>query len=803
MASGIYMIKNKKTGQMYIGQSKHIKRRWVDHKYELVRGIHANTFLQNSWNKYGEDNFSFSIIEEVNENKLNEQEKYWIAYYNTFHDPNHYNLTSGGDSPEYTWDLRLERAKNSNQTGIFGLYKFKSPNSKTGFTWRYCYNNNDESIYFSDRNLIDLKKKVQDADCPWIILDEKLANDSFEENQELIKKYPKGKNSTGFYRVYFSKDKYVARDGVWIYGYSQGKKQKVIADADLSNLEKRIKEKGLPWKIIDENLANESLEKNEEIMLKFPKKNINKTGFYRVSKLKNEDYIQGFGWKYNFGKHQILSADLTELEQKILKLGFEWKITDEKLAKESLEENEKNLTEIFLNKSPTGILNVLKVENCNYTQGYTWQYTYRENNRAFTLSSTDLTFLKEKVLTKGLSWIVSNEELAKKSFEENEQSLNDFSDKRIINKSGILGVRRRKNNNKDYWTYGRLIDGKQIQFTYKSLFELKEKVLSENLPWDIVNKKLADETFEIENKKYKNNPKRNSGIKGVKKINPHTNLEYWLYERTINDKKISFSSLKLSNLKKLVCNNGFPWEITDSDLEKKNLLDDEKIENENINKTGILNVDKRNDRGILSWTYRKSINKEIIQFSSYDLLKLQKRVINENMDWIVYDTELAKNSFEENKIYISKSRISQNKSGVLGVRTKIVNNNEYWIYSRTLDGVNKYFSSKNLLDLKNRVEDENLPWEIIDEELFKLSLEKNTSMNSKESTDGTGFMNVRKRIRNNKIIWRYTKTINGEKLDVSSRNLFELKNKVVSKGFPWKIIDKTLADKSMKENDDN
>lgn len=151
MASGIYMIKNKKTGQMYIGQSKHIKRRWVDHKYELVRGIHANTFLQNSWNKYGEDNFSFSIIEEVNENKLNEQEKYWIAYYNTFHDPNHYNLTSGGDSPEYTWDLRLERAKNSNQTGIFGLYKFKSPNSKTGFTWRYCYNNNDESIYCRTR----------------------------------------------------------------------------------------------------------------------------------------------------------------------------------------------------------------------------------------------------------------------------------------------------------------------------------------------------------------------------------------------------------------------------------------------------------------------------------------------------------------------------------------------------------------------------------------------------------------------------------------------------------------------------
>ena len=797
------MIKNKKTGQIYIGQSKHIKRRWVDHKYELNRGIHANTFLQNSWNKYGEESFSFSIVEEVNEDKLDEKEQYWIDYYNTFNDSNHYNLTSGGDSPEYTWDLRIERSKNSNQTGIFGLYKFKSPNTKAGFIWRYCYKNDNEYIYFSDRNLITLKNKVQEANFPWVILDKKLAKDSFKENHELIKKYPKGSNSTGFYRVYFSKDKYAARGGKWVYGYTQGRKDKVISDADLLNLEKKIKEKGLPWKVMDVNLANESLEKNKEILLKFPKKNINKTGFYRVSKLKKDNYVQGFSWQYTFGQHRFSSADLTELEQKIIGLGFEWKITDEKLAKQSLDENEKNLTEIFLNKSPTGILNVLKIENCNYAQGYTWRYTYRENNEVYTLSATDLNFLKEKVLTKGLLWVFSNDELAMKSLEDNEKSLNEFSDKRIANTSGILGVSKRKNNTKYYWTYGRLIDGKQIQFTYKSLFKLKENVLSKNLPWDIVNKKLANETFEKEYEKYKNDPKRNSGIKGVKKVNPHNNLEYWLYNRTINNEKISFSSLKLSNLKNLVCDNGFPWDITDVNLEMNNLLDDDKIENVNLNKTGILNVDKRNKKGVISWTYRKTIDTEITQFSSFDLLKLKEKVLNENMDWVVYDTELANNSFNENKVYLTKSKKSQNKSGILGVRTKIVNNNEYWIYSRTFNGENKYFSSKNLLYLKEMVESENLPWEVLDETLVKLSLEQNKFMNSDSSNDGTGFLNVRKRIRNNKLMWRYTKTVKGEKLDVSSKNLRDLKHKVVSNGFPWQIIDETLAKKSIEENNNN
>lgn len=77
---------------------------------------------------------------------------------------------------------------------------------------------------------------------------------------------------------------------------------------------------------------------------------------------------------------------------------------------------------------------------------------------------------------------------------------------------------KRKINNKDYWTYGRLINGKQVQFTNKSLFELKNKVISENLPWDIVNKKLVDETLKNEEKNMKMTLKEIQVLKVLKRL---------------------------------------------------------------------------------------------------------------------------------------------------------------------------------------------------------------------------------------------------------------------------------------------
>lgn len=67
--SGIYTITNKVTGNLYIGESLDIYRRWHDeHIPQLRKNRHYNKELQNDFNKYGEENFSFEILERYSGN---------------------------------------------------------------------------------------------------------------------------------------------------------------------------------------------------------------------------------------------------------------------------------------------------------------------------------------------------------------------------------------------------------------------------------------------------------------------------------------------------------------------------------------------------------------------------------------------------------------------------------------------------------------------------------------------------------------------------------------------------------------
>lgn len=95
--SGIYYIKNKINGKIYIGRSNNIYLRWSHHKSELRRNIHGNEHLQRSWNKYKEDNFEFKIIKECSEFDSYELEKYYIKKYNSCDDKYGFNLSSGGE----------------------------------------------------------------------------------------------------------------------------------------------------------------------------------------------------------------------------------------------------------------------------------------------------------------------------------------------------------------------------------------------------------------------------------------------------------------------------------------------------------------------------------------------------------------------------------------------------------------------------------------------------------------------------------------------------------------------------------
>ena len=96
--SGIYCIQNIVTNKKYIGQSNNIYYRWRKHKSELNRNVHVNTYLQNSWNKYGQENFKFYIVEKCALELLDEKEIYYVEYYNTLDDRFGYNLKTGGQN---------------------------------------------------------------------------------------------------------------------------------------------------------------------------------------------------------------------------------------------------------------------------------------------------------------------------------------------------------------------------------------------------------------------------------------------------------------------------------------------------------------------------------------------------------------------------------------------------------------------------------------------------------------------------------------------------------------------------------
>ena len=91
---GIYYIQNTVTNQIYIGQSKRLNERKRKHYFDLRNNKHQNSHLQNSFNKYGEENFKYGVIEHCEPDRLDELE---IAYINLYKMKKHgFNICDGG-----------------------------------------------------------------------------------------------------------------------------------------------------------------------------------------------------------------------------------------------------------------------------------------------------------------------------------------------------------------------------------------------------------------------------------------------------------------------------------------------------------------------------------------------------------------------------------------------------------------------------------------------------------------------------------------------------------------------------------
>lgn len=98
--AGVYYILHVRSSKVYVGSGLNIRGRWKGHRSALKNNKHANKYLQHAWNKYGEAEFEWGVLEvEQNPNLLLKKEQFWIDAFNATNRSYGYNIcTIAGNS---------------------------------------------------------------------------------------------------------------------------------------------------------------------------------------------------------------------------------------------------------------------------------------------------------------------------------------------------------------------------------------------------------------------------------------------------------------------------------------------------------------------------------------------------------------------------------------------------------------------------------------------------------------------------------------------------------------------------------
>lgn len=163
---GIYKLINLINGKFYIGSTKNMRRRLWKHRALLRHNKHHNPHLQNSWNKYGEDNFDYCILELCDVNCQYEREQFYI---NSLHPE--YNIAEIVELPSYSEESRRKHSETRKRMFAEGLLE----PTKTTTIYMYDLEGNYIKEYPSliqasrelgiDRHLIGKNLSGENARC--------------------------------------------------------------------------------------------------------------------------------------------------------------------------------------------------------------------------------------------------------------------------------------------------------------------------------------------------------------------------------------------------------------------------------------------------------------------------------------------------------------------------------------------------------------------------------------------------------------------------------------------------------------
>lgn len=113
----IYIYTNKINGHQYVGQTNNLQKRYNGHKSDSYnKNSHSYNYpLHAAIRKYGIENFSFKVLEEVpTVEAANEREKYWIKEKKCHISNGGYNISFGGGGclrGSLSWEELLKKGK--------------------------------------------------------------------------------------------------------------------------------------------------------------------------------------------------------------------------------------------------------------------------------------------------------------------------------------------------------------------------------------------------------------------------------------------------------------------------------------------------------------------------------------------------------------------------------------------------------------------------------------------------------------------------------------------------------------------
>ena len=64
---GVFQVKNLVNGKIFIDSSVNLDKIWNRHRVELNAGLHRNERLQKDWKEFGENNFTYAILSEIDQ----------------------------------------------------------------------------------------------------------------------------------------------------------------------------------------------------------------------------------------------------------------------------------------------------------------------------------------------------------------------------------------------------------------------------------------------------------------------------------------------------------------------------------------------------------------------------------------------------------------------------------------------------------------------------------------------------------------------------------------------------------------